>query len=52
MFLDKRHNMLVLSVLSNLPKRQVELKVEQGKHKTHLPTGQVDLNVFLALDHS
>ena len=38
--------MLVLSVLSNLPKGQVELKVGQGKQKTHLPTGQVDLDSF------
>ena len=36
--------MLALSVLSNLPKGQVELKVGHGKEKTHLPTGQVDLN--------
>ena len=32
--------MLVLSVLSNLPKGQVELRVGQVKQKTHLPTGQ------------
>ena len=38
--------MLVLSVLSNFPKGQVELKVGQGKQKTHFPTGQVDLNLF------
>ena len=38
--------MLVLSVLSNLPKGQVELKVGQGKQKTHLLTGQVDLDFF------
>ena len=37
--------MLVLSVLSNLPKGQVELKVGQGKQKTHLPIGQVHLNL-------
>ena len=38
--------MLVLSVLSNLPKGQAELKVGQGKQKTNFPTGQVDLNLF------
>ena len=39
--------LLVLSVLSNLPKGQVELRVGQEKQKTHLPsTGQVDLNFF------
>ena len=32
--------MLVLSVLSNLPKGQLELRVGQAKQKTHLPTGQ------------
>ena len=38
--------MLVLPILSNLRKGQVELKVGQGKQKTHLPTGQVHLNYF------
>ena len=38
--------MLVLSVLSNLPKGQVELKFGQGKQKTHLPTGQVHFKFF------
>ena len=46
-FLDKRYNTLVLSVISNLPKGQVELRVGQGKEKTHLSTGQVHLNLFL-----
>ena len=41
--------MLVLSVLSNLPKGQVELKVRQGKQKTRLPTGQVHLNLLSCL---
>ena len=40
-FLDKRYNMLVLSVLSNLPKGQVELRVGQGRPKIHLPTAEV-----------
>ena len=38
--LDKQYNTLVLSVLSNLPKGQVELRMGQGRQKTHLPTGQ------------
>ena len=37
----------ILSVLSSLPKGQVELKVGQGKQKTLLPTGQQHLNLFL-----
>ena len=35
-----------ISVLSNLPKGQVELKLGQGKQKTLLPTGQVHLKFF------
>ena len=46
-FLDKRYNTLAqLLVLYNLPKGQVELRVGQGKKKTHLPIGQVHLNLF------
>ena len=42
--------MVALSVLSNFPKEQLELRVGQGKQKTHLPTGQVHLN-FLFLPY-
>ena len=48
-FLNKRYSTLVLSVLSNLPKGQVELKVGQGKQKIHLPTRQVHLFFFFFL---
>ena len=37
--------MLALLVLAQ--RTSIELKVGQGKQKTHLPTGQVHLNLFL-----
>ena len=39
----------ILSVLSNLPKGQEELKVGQGKEKTLVPTGQMHLEQSFSL---
>ena len=42
-------NTPVLSVLSNLPKGQLDLRVGQEKQKTPLHTGQVDQSRFFVL---